>query len=275
MWEGGIRIPGMVHYPGAITSNMNITTPATTADFLPTIMSLLQVESDNPTWAMDGVDLLPIIQQNQAKRPEQYVPRSQELRFWTNNQQAIIDNNWKLVRNPGIGQCDFQEPYKSWKNVSVTNHTFLFDLDNDYHELYDLSTSEPQQFQRMSALLDVFLASVNNSQANEVGCGKYAPPPAPTPTPPPTPQPQPRSDCQWALNMGQKEADIYTRGAASREDCCAMCWAEPKCVAADFTGGKTCHIKGKNNPIPRADGSVSCVPLKNATLAAAHWLQYD
>ena len=64
-------------------------------------------------------------------------------------------------------------------------------------------------------------------------------------------------------------------GLRSREECCALCWAEPKCVAADFTGGKLCHIKGTDNPIARGDGSVSCVPLKNATVAATHWLQYD
>lgn len=41
--EGGIRVPGMMHAPMLIQRNMNITTPATTADFLPTLMDVLQV----------------------------------------------------------------------------------------------------------------------------------------------------------------------------------------------------------------------------------------
>ena len=49
-WEGGIRVPGMIHVPWAISTNMNISTPATTADFLPTIMAIFQVQSDNPGW---------------------------------------------------------------------------------------------------------------------------------------------------------------------------------------------------------------------------------
>ena len=50
-------MPGMVHIPWVILENKNISTPTTTADFLPTIMSIFQVESDNPTWVMDGINL--------------------------------------------------------------------------------------------------------------------------------------------------------------------------------------------------------------------------
>ena len=285
MWEGGIRVPGIMHYPPAIKENMNITTPATTADFLPTIMSLLQVTSDNPTWAMDGIDLLPVVEQNQAAAAAAvaeaagttgaaYVPRAKELGFWTMNQYAIIDNNWKIVRGPGTGQCDMQPPYDTWKNLSTA--TFLFDLDADYHELHDLSASEPAQLARMSALLDAFLASVNNSQANEVGCGKYAPPPAPTPPPPPTPLPPKRSDCSWAVNMGQHGSDLGNpRTVASKEECCGLCWADAACKAADYAKSGLCHLKGDNVPIARNDGSISCLALKDSEVAAEHWAQYD
>ena len=46
-----------------------------------------------------------------------------------------------------------QPPYNTWKNLSQS--TFLFDLDTDYHELHDLSSSNPSQFQRMSGQSDV------------------------------------------------------------------------------------------------------------------------
>ena len=35
---GGIRVPGLIHVPWQIRGNQNVSTPATTADFLPTIM---------------------------------------------------------------------------------------------------------------------------------------------------------------------------------------------------------------------------------------------
>ena len=44
-WESGIRVPGMIHIPWVILENKNVSTPATTADFLPTIMAIFKVES--------------------------------------------------------------------------------------------------------------------------------------------------------------------------------------------------------------------------------------
>jgi hypothetical protein len=279
MWEGGIRVPGMFHYPPAIKSNMNITMPATTADFLPTIMSLLEVTTDNPTWTMDGIDLLPVVSQvaeqaTSGSSQQVDLPRPKEMGFWTATQQAVIDNNWKIVHAPDKGQCDMQPPYDTWKNLSgVHGVTFLFDLSTDYHELNDLSESNPGQFKRMKGLLDAFIASVTNSQANETKCGKYAPPPAPTP---PTPLPPKRTDCKWIENSGQQGSDLAVpSNVGSKEECCGVCWANKACVAADYTTGGLCHLKGENKPIARSDGSISCAPLKNATEAGLHWAQYD
>ena len=97
-----------------------MSTPATTADFLPTIMVILEVETDNPSWAMDGIDLMPVINASPqlssglsavADPVTGYLPRTKVLGFdSTGGQHAIIDNNWKLLHNPGGGQCDFQVP---------------------------------------------------------------------------------------------------------------------------------------------------------------------
>jgi arylsulfatase A-like enzyme len=172
MWEGGIRVPGLMHFPSAIRENVNVTTPATSADFLPTIMGLLQVESDNPSWAMDGLDLLPLVAANPA-------PRRKPIGFdSTGGEHALIDENWKLLINPKMGQCDGQLPYSEWTNLSKL--TLLFDLDRDRHELHDLGGAQPERLARMKRMLDDFLASVENSQANETRCGKYAPPAPPT-----------------------------------------------------------------------------------------------
>ena len=98
-----IQVPGIFHYPALVKSNMNISTPATTADFLPTIMSILQVTTDNPTWAMDGLDLATIIAANQEAGEESAynnssemkrmsvsvsVPRPRPMGFWTGGQQV-------------------------------------------------------------------------------------------------------------------------------------------------------------------------------------------
>ena len=43
-----------------------------------------------------------------------YIPRPKVLGFdCTGGQHTVIDNNWKLVHNPGMGQCDFQPVWAS------------------------------------------------------------------------------------------------------------------------------------------------------------------
>lgn len=249
MWEGGIRVPGLMHYPGIIKGNFNISMPAVSSDFMPTIMSILGVQSDNPTWAMDGTNLLPLV--DAVQQTGALVARPNPIGFWTMDQQAVIDNNWKILHNPGMGQCDSQAPYNSWKNLSSIY--LLFDLENDYHELRDLSVEEPAQYQRMKALLDDFLASVVNSQANETGCGEYAPPALPSP------QTAPSSDCDWHENTGLQADDIASITVASKEECCGHCQAAAGCVVASFTGGDTCRLKSKYSPL-RESGSVACIP---------------
>ena len=83
--------------------------------------------------------------------------------------EAIIDNQWKLMSKPTKGQCDFQEPYASMKKF---DKYYLFDLSNDYHELYDQKIKHPSKFREMVELMNDFKASLLNSQQNESGCGR-------------------------------------------------------------------------------------------------------
>ena len=60
IFEGGLRVPGILKYPGLIKGQgpLNVSTPVQTTDFLPTIMELVGgVASDNPTWPLDGASL--------------------------------------------------------------------------------------------------------------------------------------------------------------------------------------------------------------------------
>ena len=91
--------------------------------------------------------------------------------------------------------------------------------------------------------------------------------------PPPLP---PRSDCAWTVDSGQWGGDIDSARVSHKEECCALCWANPACHAADLaspnsTGGGICHLKAENSPATRNDGSISCVPklppAKPSTLA--------
>lgn len=100
IFEGGIRVPGIMYWPQGISSFKNISTPVGAWDVLPTVMELLQVETDNPTWAMDGTSLIPII-----NNPDPAAPRVKPMVFKWGGQSAVIDNEMKLAKGLGAGVC--------------------------------------------------------------------------------------------------------------------------------------------------------------------------
>ena len=159
IFEGGIRVPGIMHAPGLITRFINVTTPVFTGDFLPTMMSLLGVQTDNPTWVMDGVDLLDIIKAPSA-------PRGKPIPISFGGQNGVIDENLKIINRPSFGQCDSQAPY----NESALEDYYLFDVVADYHELHDLKATIPEEWTRMKRLYDDAMASIHFSQVNESQC---------------------------------------------------------------------------------------------------------
>jgi hypothetical protein len=71
VFEGGIRVPGILHLPVGVDSairprgSINVTTPAGALDVLPTILDLLAVNfsktSENPSWVIDGTSMLPFV----------------------------------------------------------------------------------------------------------------------------------------------------------------------------------------------------------------------
>lgn len=242
-------MPGVVHFgssiaPSSLKNNhLNFSTPATTADFLPTIMDLLQVESDNPTWPIDGINLLPLVSAGNTS-----AARDSPIGIWWGNQQGIIDDAWKLITKPEVGQCDEQPGF----DFGSKDKYFLYNLEQDYNELHDLKTVEPDMLQRLVGLLAEFNTSVVNSQVTETKCAKSIGPLGPV---------TPSSDCTFSNNTGLNGGDIYSVKVTSQEECCGVCRNTPGCAASDFTGGSVCHLKEENSPKLRNDGSVASVPL--------------
>ena len=202
VFEGGIRVPGIMHAPQLIQEFRNVTTVTVTSDFLPTIMEILEVKTDNPSWIMDGMNLLPYIQENTS------LPRPAPLGFSWGGSHALVDNDWKLMNTPNAGQCDFQEPYASMKKF---DDYYLFNLASDYHELHDQKAAEPERYQTMLGELNAFLSSLTYSQVNETKCSGAPRPPHPPhpPHPPPAPAHKPSSACTFASGDGLKCSDAF------------------------------------------------------------------
>ena len=101
LFEGGVRVPGIVHFPGVVPPGREIKTPFCSIDVLPTLCEWLDI--DVGVMELDGV--------SQAAYLSGLGPPIERDRFWEmGNQTSIRRGPWKLVLNgelvEGVADAD-------------------------------------------------------------------------------------------------------------------------------------------------------------------------
>ena len=137
LFEGGVRVPGLLEWPAKIKKARTTAIPCCTSDYFPTVMDIVGAESAHP---LDGVSLLPLIEGEMQQRPR-------GIGFEARNRLAWIDNRYKLVRDT--------------KNSKLQ----LYDLTTDPGETEDLAKSKPALFTKLESALRAWRASCKNSLA--------------------------------------------------------------------------------------------------------------
>lgn len=115
VFEGGVRVPGILRWPGKIPAGVVTDQPASSLDLFPTFCHL--AGADPAGFTLDGVDLVPVLLENR--------------RF-------VRDLFWQMGGNQG--KAFRRGP---WKYVGVAGKEMLFNLDNDPHESTDLARTHP------------------------------------------------------------------------------------------------------------------------------------
>ena len=91
--EGGIRVPGVIAWPGTLAAGSVYEHPLSTLDLLPTFVSAGGGDPKSIE-GLDGVDMLPYLRGIAQGRPHQTLHWKMETRG------AIRDGDWKLLRFP-------------------------------------------------------------------------------------------------------------------------------------------------------------------------------
>ena len=143
--EGGIRVPGLIEWPGKVRPG-NTTIPAVTSDYLPTILDIIGAEPLEKR-PVDGISLLPLIQ---GKMKE----RGKPIGFQSAGQVALIGDRYKIY---GKGSRKNQPD----KVIALK----LFDLVNDPAEKNDLAKKHPEVLKTMTAQLEKWRASCRKSDS--------------------------------------------------------------------------------------------------------------
>ena len=172
VFEGGIRVPSFVSWPGVITRNAAVDVPIYVPDIYPTVLDLLGLAYPQPTWAVDGESILGLLRAGGGGGDGW--ARSKSLKWRLEGQVALLDaaGRYKLVRNADKGQCALQPSSYS----SNLTGAFLFDLLADPTESSPLNAELPALLAAMEAEMAAFEASVEASERLESACLPPAPP---------------------------------------------------------------------------------------------------
>jgi arylsulfatase A-like enzyme len=93
LWEGGIRVPAIVRWPGVIPAGRSTEQPAITMDWTATILGLSETPTD-PTYPLDGENLLPVCTGARA-------PYDRTLFWRSRDRDAARYGRWKYLKDSG------------------------------------------------------------------------------------------------------------------------------------------------------------------------------
>lgn len=134
MFEGGIRVPGIVRWPGRVDPGTECDEPIGFYDILPTFCAIAGIGLPEGV-ALDGVNVLPLLDGKPVDRP---VPL-----HWQYDQ--ALEGPWRIALRRG-----------QWKLLADADRRqfALFDLENDPSETHDLAAEQPEVIERLRPELD-------------------------------------------------------------------------------------------------------------------------
>jgi arylsulfatase A-like enzyme len=143
LYDGGIREPYLIKWPGATEPGSVCSTPVISVDFYPTILEIAGLKPQ-PEQMLDGVSLVPLLKQS--------APLPPRALFWHyphySNQGgfpggAIREGDWKLIERYEDGRVH------------------LYHLADDIGERHDVATQHAERVQQMRGRLHRWYRAVD------------------------------------------------------------------------------------------------------------------
>jgi hypothetical protein len=139
VFEGGVRVPLLVRWPGRFPAGGQVQAQCSHVDLFPTFCELagIPLPTDRP---LDGKSLLPLLTAGKGTRHHEYVYHAWDRQFPNPHKRwAISDQRWKLV-------CQVAR-----EELAVRKNWQLYDLENDPGESTNLASRHPEVVDRLRA----------------------------------------------------------------------------------------------------------------------------
>jgi len=135
-YEGGVRVPLVVKWPGVVKAGVEHAAPVTSVDYFPT---LLEMATGAPAAGVDGESIVLLLKgAEKLKRAAIFWHYPHYHPGGATPYSAVCAGDWKLIHY-------FED-----------DRVELYDLKNDLGEKNDLATAEPQRVAALRAQLDAW-----------------------------------------------------------------------------------------------------------------------
>ncbi|WP_068545614.1 sulfatase [Thalassotalea crassostreae] len=144
LYDGGIRVPFIIKWPGKIKAGSVSQTQVMNSDHFPTMLEMGSLPL-SPQDHLDGVSYMNALKGKEVKRPAMYFhsPIARPGATGDRNSSAIIDGEWKLIH---------------WYDENLFE---LFHLVSDKEELVNLADKHPEKVKTLSKQLNSWLIDAN------------------------------------------------------------------------------------------------------------------
>lgn len=151
LWEGGIRVPCIVRWPGKVPAGEVRDTLFRSIDFLPTFCEL--AGAPLPEKRIDGEDFSAV-----WRGKTENGPADTFYYYWMHELLAVRKGDWKLWTRRG-----------NWKGTEAVDE--LYNLRGDVGENQNLFDTHPEIVKELRALLDRCRADLGDTATGAVGAG--------------------------------------------------------------------------------------------------------
>ncbi len=141
-WDGGYRVPFIIHQPGRIPKGKTRDAIAMNIDLMPTIAAWTGAAL--PAVALDGKDISGVILKGDSS------PHDALLLFDEDKVTGLRTQRWKLVKE------SYYKTYRldmAWFQITRQG-ALLFDIEQDPGELYSVASRHPEVFEALMKRLE-------------------------------------------------------------------------------------------------------------------------
>lgn len=145
IYEGGIRVPMLAHWPGVTPSGTTTSHPVIIEDFFTTILEMAQVENPSTVQIIDGQSFVPVLKGSAPPThplfwhyPNEWGPEGHGIGSYS----AVREGDWKLIY------------------FHLDQHFELYNLKEDIEEKQNVFTEQLQKAKDLALILDGHLQKV-------------------------------------------------------------------------------------------------------------------